>query len=50
MVCAGRQKGEDTSMSTTAVEVKGPNKALFRTAALAGSAIIWGSLGYLALT
>jgi periplasmic protein TonB len=37
-------------MSTTAVEVKGPNKALFRTAALAGSAIIWGSLGYLALT
>jgi periplasmic protein TonB len=42
--------GEDTSMSTTAVEVKGPNKALFRTAALAGSAVIWGSLGYMALT
>jgi periplasmic protein TonB len=37
-------------MSTTAVEVRGPNKALFRTAALAGSAVIWGSLGYLALT
>jgi periplasmic protein TonB len=37
-------------MSTTAVEVRGPNKALFRTAAVAGSAIIWGSLGYLALT
>jgi periplasmic protein TonB len=42
--------GEDTSMSTTAVEVKGPNKALFRTAAIAGSAIIWGALGYMALT
>jgi periplasmic protein TonB len=37
-------------MSTTAVEARGPNKALFRTAALAGSALIWGSLGYLALT
>ena len=37
-------------MSTTAREVRGPNKALFRTAALAGSAIIWGSLGYMALT
>ena len=37
-------------MSTTAVEVRGPNKALFRATALAGSAIIWGSMGYLALT
>lgn len=37
-------------MSATVVEARGPNKALFRTAALAGSAIIWGSLGYLALS
>jgi periplasmic protein TonB len=37
-------------MSTTAIEVKGPNKALFRSVALAGSAVIWGGLGYLALT
>ena len=37
-------------MSTTAFEIKGPNKALFRTAAIAGSAIIWGALGYVALT
>jgi periplasmic protein TonB len=37
-------------MSTTILEAKGPNKALFRTATVAGSAIIWGTLGYLALT
>jgi periplasmic protein TonB len=42
--------GEDRDMSATALDAKGPNKALFRTAALAGSAIIWGTLGYLALT
>jgi periplasmic protein TonB len=42
--------GEDSVMSTTVLEARGPNKALFRTAALAGSAIIWGTLGYLALT
>jgi periplasmic protein TonB len=50
IVRVGRFLGEDTRMSTTAVEARGPNKALFRTAALAGSALIWGSLGYLALT
>lgn len=37
-------------MSTTAVETKVPNPALFRASALAASAIIWGGLGYLALT
>ncbi len=37
-------------MSTTAFEIKGPNKALFRTGAIAGSAVLWGVLGYLALT
>ncbi len=37
-------------MSLTAVENKGPNKALYRTTALAGSALMWGVLGYLALT
>lgn len=37
-------------MSATAFEAKGPNKAVYRTAALAGSALIWGTLGYLALT
>jgi periplasmic protein TonB len=50
MVRIGRFLGEDTIMSTTALEARGPNKALYRTAALAGSAIIWGSLGYLALS
>jgi protein TonB len=50
MVRIGRFLGEDSVMSTTVLEVRGPNKALFRTAALAGSAIIWGTLGYLALT
>jgi periplasmic protein TonB len=42
--------GEDSDMSATVLHVKGPNKALFRTAAFAGSAIIWGTLGYLALS
>jgi periplasmic protein TonB len=42
--------GEDTIMSTTAFEVKGHNKTLFRTAAITGSAVIWGTLGYMALT
>jgi periplasmic protein TonB len=41
-------------MSTSTLQVNGPNKAFVRTAAragaLAGSAIIWGLLGYLALT
>jgi periplasmic protein TonB len=37
-------------MSTTTVEVRGPNKALFRTGAVAGSAILCGSLAFLALT
>ena len=37
-------------MSTTAGEVRGPNTALFRATALVGSAFIWSSLGYLALT
>jgi periplasmic protein TonB len=42
--------GEDTAMSTTAFEIRGPNKALFRSAAIMGSALIWGTVGYLALT
>jgi periplasmic protein TonB len=50
IVLMGKRKGEDTRMSTTAVEVKGPNPALFRATALAASVAIWGGLGYLALT
>jgi periplasmic protein TonB len=50
MVRIGRFLGEDKAMSTTAFEVRGPNKALFRAAAVAGSAIICSTLGYFALT
>jgi periplasmic protein TonB len=37
-------------MSFAAVKSKETNKALFRTTAIAGSTLIWGVLGYLALT
>jgi periplasmic protein TonB len=37
-------------MSTTRFEVTGSNKALFRGVSIAGSALIWTGLGYLALT
>jgi periplasmic protein TonB len=50
MVCIGRFLGEDRIMSTTAFEVRGPHKALFRFASITGSALLCGSLAYLALT
>jgi periplasmic protein TonB len=50
MVHIGRFLGEDKIMSTTAFELKGPNKALFRLVTITGSALLCGSLAYMALT